>query len=143
MKLNIQNPNSKRIAEIYTGGIVFPGCIAVISGTTAVLGAASIAVNAATILGIFLEHAHASVKVPIELFGGAAIVQGEYTGTTKTTLTDADLGKYIDIVVSTTTEANDTQKFNLDDLAGPFVIVGYDNDKKLCFAKPCAAARMI
>jgi hypothetical protein len=66
-----------------------------------------------------------------------------YYGVTKTSLTDADLGKYIDIIVSTTTTSNDTQKFNLDDLTGPFVIVGYDNAKKLCFAKPCAAARMI
>jgi hypothetical protein len=143
MKLRVQNPNSQRLIHIYTGGTVFKGCLAVLSGTAAVLGAASIAADANTILGIFREGAATTTKVPIETLGGDAVIEGEYTGSSKTTLTDADLGKLIDIVVSTTTTSNDTQKFNLDDLTGPFQIVGYDNDKKLCYAVPLKGARYI
>ena len=141
MYLKIQNPNSKKILKVYTGGAVFKGCVAVLSSTTAVLGAASISTG--VMLGIFLEDQDTASVGLIQPFSDDSVVEGIYTGTSKTSLTDADLGKVIDIVVSTTTTTNDTQKFNLDDLAGPFQIVGYDNDAKKVWCKPLLSCRYI
>lgn len=143
MYLDIQSPNPHKKMEIYTGGAVFKGCVAVLSGTTAVLGAAGISTSAATILGIFAEDADSGAKSYVKPLDDNGTIEGLYTGSTKTSLTDADLGKLIDIVVSTTTTTNDTQKFNLDDLAGPFMIVAYDNYKKKVWVKAAHGARYV
>lgn len=99
-----------------TGGVT-KGCLCVVSSNTVVKAAA--APSAATVVGIALETASASATAAIE-FPANRIIRAKYTGSSKTSLADADLTKVFDL--------SDENTVNLDDTTGGCCFcVGYDN----------------
>jgi len=60
----------------------------------------------------------------------------DYTGTSKTSLTNADIGTAFDL------DASDGKKINLDDTTGgAWVVVGFDNDEGVAYVKLDASKR--
>lgn len=103
-----------------TGGVT-KGDLVVLSGNTFVKAAA--APTAATVIGISLGTYAATAVGKFELAQGR-IVTAVYTGSTKTSVTDADISKVFDLT--------DSQTVNLDDTTGGVCYcVDYDNDLKL------------
>jgi hypothetical protein len=101
-----------------TGGGV-KGDLAVVSSATAVKGAA--APTAATVLGIFVESVDAAAMAEIAVPDKDALIRSHYTGSSKTSLTDADIGAVYDLA--------DENDVNLDDTTGGICVCqGYDND---------------
>lgn len=74
-----------------------------------------------TVAGIALETADATEVIGFELVSDAPIITSKYTGTSKTSLTDADISKAFDVYDHLTVDLDDTS-------GGPFICVGYDND---------------
>jgi hypothetical protein len=101
-----------------TGGGV-KGDMAVVSSSTAVKAAA--APTAATVLGVFVETVAAGAMAQIAVPGKDGKIRSEYTGSSKTSLADADIGKVYDL--------SDENTVNLDDTTGGIAVCqGYDND---------------
>jgi hypothetical protein len=77
-----------------------------------------------TVVGIALEDADAAEVAKFELVSNAPIITAKYTGSSKTSLTDADITKLFDI--------SDAQTIDLDDTTGGTALcVDYDNDLDL------------
>jgi hypothetical protein len=101
-----------------TGGGV-KGDMAVVSSSTAVKAAA--APTAATVLGVFVETVAAGAMAQIAVPGKDGKIRSEYTGSSKTSLADADIGKVYDL--------SDENTVNLDNTTGGIAVCqGYDND---------------
>jgi len=76
------------------------------------------------VVGIALEDAIATDVIGFELVSNAPIITAKYTGSSKTSLTDADITKVFDI--------SDAQTIDLDDTSGGTALcVDYDNDLDL------------
>lgn len=100
-----------------TGGVTKGGLVTFSAGT--VIKATS-APTAGTIVGIADATVTAGGTVGVEFITGGKIVRATYTGSTKTTLADADLGKVFDLTSDLVV--------NLDDVTGGAChCVGYDN----------------
>lgn len=102
-----------------TGGGV-AGDLAALDTGTAVKAAEG--ASAATILGIFLETVDAGdmayIAVPDDR---NALIRSAYTGSSKTSLADSDIGTVFDL--------SDENTVNLDDTTGGLAVCqGYDND---------------
>jgi hypothetical protein len=105
-----------------SGGCSAGNLIVVSSGTFAV---AEDAPTAATVVGIAQETVDNGAICSVELVN-QRLVAADYVGSSKTSLANADLGKVFDIT--------DDQEVNLDDTTGGvFLVVGYDNDRKLAY----------
>jgi hypothetical protein len=77
-----------------------------------------------TVVAIALETASAADVALFELISNAPIITAKYTGSSKTSLTDADITKVFDI--------SDAQTIDLDDTTGGTALcVDYDNDLDL------------
>jgi hypothetical protein len=77
-----------------------------------------------TVVAIALETADATEIAKFELVSNSPIITAKYTGTSKTSLTDADISKLFDI--------SDAQTIDLDDITGGTAFcVDYDNDLDL------------
>ncbi len=116
-----------------TGGLA-AGSLAVMSSDTAIKAAA--ATTDATIIGVSVA-AYAATKVG-ELYEitSDTILGAKYTGSTKTSLTDADLGKAFDL--------SSDVLVNLDDVTGGCCVCeGYDNANKTIFFKILKTKRMV
>jgi len=74
-----------------------------------------------TVVGIALETSIATDVIGFELVSSAPIITAKYTGSSKTSLTDADISKVFDVSDDLTVDLDDTS-------GGPFMCVGYDND---------------
>jgi hypothetical protein len=74
-----------------------------------------------TVVGIALETSVATDVIGFELVSDAPIITAKYTGSSKTSLTDADISKIFDISDDLTIDLDDTS-------GGTFMCVGYDND---------------
>lgn len=110
---------------IGTGGLA-AGSLAVMSSDTAVKAAA--AASDATIVGVSpAAYSAAAVKELYEITS-QTILGAKYTGSTKTSLTDADLGKVFDL--------SSDLLVNLDDTTGGCCVCeGYDNANKTIYFK--------
>lgn len=103
-------------------GDVAKGDLCALSSNTFVKAAAN--PTDATIVALALETASATEVALFELIAPVKIVSAKYTGSSKTSLTDADISKTFDLA--------DSQTVNLDDTSGgPCLCVGYDNDLDL------------
>lgn len=115
-----------------TGGVA-RGDLCVMSSNTAVKAAA--APTDGTVFGIALEDKSAG-EVGKFMPVSDCVIAAKYTGSSKTSLTDADLGKAFDL--------SDEQTVNLDDTTGGFCVCeGYDNDKDLIFFKVLLTKRQV
>lgn len=108
----------KRVLPFITGAAVSAGELLVISSGTVVEAAA--AASPATIVGIALDDAASGATVLVDLIGEGTVISAPYTGSSKTSLTDSDLGKIFDIDDGTTVDLDDTTD-------GICFCVGYDN----------------
>ncbi len=100
-----------------TGGGV-KGDMAVVSSDTAVKAADAPSAN--TVLGLFVESVDAAAMASIAVPHEDALIRSEFTGSSKTSLTDADIGKVFDLT--------DENTVNLDDTTGGICVCqGYDN----------------
>jgi len=118
---------------IGTGGLA-AGSIVVMSSATAVKGAA--APTDATICGISTDT-YVATDVGV-LYGitSETVIGAKYTGSSKTSLTDADLGKVFDL--------SSDVLVNLDDTTGGCCVCeGYDNDNKYIYFKVLATKRVV
>lgn len=108
-----------------TGG-TDAGSLSVMSSNTAVKAAA--APTDGTIFGIATKAYSAGEVGIFYSITDETIIGAKYTGSTKTSLTDADLGKVFDL--------SDDETVNLDDTTGGCsVCEGYDNDKDVIYFK--------
>jgi len=77
-----------------------------------------------TVCAVALEAGAATDVINFELVSNAPIITAKYTGSSKTSLTDADITKVFDI--------SDAQTIDLDDTTGGTALcVDYDNDLDL------------
>lgn len=77
-----------------------------------------------TVAAIALEDGIATDVISMQLVSSAPIITSKYTGSSKTSLTDADISKVFDI--------SDDRTIDLDDTTGGTALcVGYDNDLDL------------
>jgi len=94
---------------------------------TAFVGIANETISSATTEGDPVEVILALEDVVFEV---------DYTGSLKTSLTNADIGTVFDL------DGGDPKKINLDDTTGgAWVVVGFDNDKGVAYVKLNAASR--
>lgn len=116
----ITNGEKKVVPYIVGTGGVTAGCLAVISSTTAVKGAA--AVTDATLLGIACDDYDATELGLFEVIGECTEVTAKFTAAgTKKTFTNADIGKVYDFSDENTINPDDTT-------GGSAMLIGYDND---------------
>lgn len=114
-------PSAVIKGTVGTNGVV-KGDLCVLSSNTFVKAAA--APSDGTIVAIALETASATTVAKFELATSARIITAKYTGSSKTSLTDADISKIFDLT--------DSQTVNLDDTTGGCCFcVDYDNDLDL------------
>ena len=119
-------------ATVGTGGVA-KGSLCVITSNTAVKSAA--APTAATVFGIALATVAATAVGSFELVSNR-IITAKYTGSSKTSLTDADLTKVFDLT--------DDLTVNLDDTTGGCCFcVGYDNVAKTMDFLVTEAAKIV
>lgn len=77
-----------------------------------------------TIVAVALSDGDAAEVILFELVSNAPIITAKYTGSSKTSLTDADITKVFDLY--------DAQTIDLDDTTGGTALcVDYDNDLDL------------
>lgn len=108
----------KRVLPFITGGAVSNGDLLVISSDKVVKAAA--AASPATIVGIALDDAASGATVLVDVIGEGTVVSAPYDKGSKTSVTDADLGKLFDLT--------DEESVALDDTTGGICLcVGYDN----------------
>lgn len=113
-------PSTVIKGTVGSGGVV-KGDMCVLSSNTFVKAAA--AATVLTVVAVALETAAATAVAKFELVGNR-IVSAKYTGSSKTSLTDADISKVFDF--------SDSQTVNLDDTTGGSCFcVDYDNDLDL------------
>lgn len=104
-----------------TGGVV-KGSLCVLSSNTFVKAAA--ATTDGTIAAIALETADAAAVAKFQLVSNTPIISAKYTGSSKTSLTDADISKIFDL--------SSDLIVNLDDTSGGCAFcVDYDNSLSL------------
>jgi len=116
MNILSANPRVKKLIA-GTGGTA-AGDLVVWSSDTVVKVAAAAA--AGTIVGIALETVLADAMVAVSIIKPEDIIEAIYTGSTKTSLADTDIGTAFDVTGPTTVD--------LDDTTGGFcVCVGYNN----------------
>jgi hypothetical protein len=114
-------PSTVIKGTVGTGGVV-KGDLCAVSSNTFVKAAAN--PTDATIIALALETAADTEVALFELVSCTRVVSAKYTGTSKTSLTDADITKAFDLT--------DSQTVNLDDTSGgPCLCVDYDNDLDL------------
>lgn len=108
-----------------TGGVA-SGSLSVMSSNTAVKGAA--AATDGTIFGVACADFEATTVGDFYKITDDTIIGAKYTGSTKTSLTDADLGKIFDL--------SDDATVNLDDVTGGCCVCeGYNNDNDIIYFK--------
>lgn len=115
-----------------TGGTV-RGSLCAMSSDTAVKAAAN--PTDGTIFGIATDtYAATDVGIFYKITSDTQIA-AKYTGSSKTSLTDADLGKSYDL--------SSDLIVNLDDTSGgPFICDGYDNDNDIIYGHIVAVERV-
>lgn len=112
--------NKYEVVDFIAGsGGVSAGELVTISSATVITASGGESAN--TIVGIALEDADATDLVPVAVPEDGAIIQAEYTGISKTTLADTDIGTVFDV--------SDGETVDLDDTTGGCCLcVGYNND---------------
>jgi hypothetical protein len=112
--------NKYEVVDFIAGsGGVSAGELVTISSATVITASGGESAN--TIVGIALEDADAADLVPVAVPEDGAIIQAEYTGISKTTLADTDIGTVFDV--------SDGETVDLDDTTGGLAVcVGYNND---------------
>jgi hypothetical protein len=121
MYLRDGKPSTVIKGTVGSGGVT-KGDLCVLSSNTFVKAAAN--PTDATVVAIALETALITEVALFELITPVRIISSKYTGSSKTSLTDADISKTFDLT--------DAQTVNLDDTSGSFCFcVDYDNDLDL------------
>ena len=115
----IRDGKTSTVVKFLVGsGGVAKGDLVALAGGKIVKAAA----QATAALGIALQTA-ADTEYALVDIAGARIITSEYTGTSKTSVADTDLGTVFDLT--------DENTVNLDDVgSGICICVGYNNDKK-------------
>jgi hypothetical protein len=112
-------------ATVGTGGTA-KGSLSVMSSDTAIKATAG--PTAATVFGIACAAYDAAAIGDFYAITGETVIGSKYTGSSKTSLTDADLQKVFDI--------SSDVLVNLDDTTGGCCrCVGYDNANSIIFFK--------
>ena len=125
--------NARVLTMIAGAGGVENGDLVAISGGKVVKATADAGAN--TSIGVALETKALDQNVAVEVVRDN-IITATYTGVTKTSLTDADLGIVFDI--------SDAKTLNLDDtLTGSYLVTGYDNNVKEVRFMVLATARYL
>lgn len=119
---NLSGNNSKVHPFIVGTGGVAKGDLVTFSAGTVIKAVE--AISTAIIVGIAEEAGAADAIVNVRLLESGDKVEVSYTGSTKTSLADTDLGTLFDL--------DDAQTIDLDDTTGGFMLlVGYNNDVDL------------
>lgn len=128
--MQIINSKAVPITMIVGSGGAVRGHLAVVSSGKAVKAAA--AVTDATVLGVFAETKDADELVQIEQITSDSLLTSEYTGSSKTSLANTDIGSVFDLT--------DSDTVNLDDTTGGCCLCqGYNNTiKQIIFKIPAA-----
>lgn len=120
--MNILSANPRVKSFIAGTGGTANGDLVVWSSGKVVKAAA--AATAGTVVGIALEAVDADAMVLVSIIKPEDIIEAVYTGTSKTSLADTDIGTVFDVTGPITVDLDDTTD-------GYCVCVGYNNTVKI------------
>ena len=131
--VNYKGQENIVVYTVGTGGVT-AGVLCALSSNTAVIAGGNAADD--TIIGIAMETAAAAATAKIMEVTGDSVIEAPYTGSSKTSVTAADISKIYDV-------ASGGLEIDLDDTTtGIFVCTGYNNDNGVIYGRIEKAARI-